>query len=125
MEFKISFKHMPEYALVQTFGEATVQGFDDLLSALVKSPEWVDGTNQLVDHRELSATHLTNDDVQQIEHITYTYGKELAGGRAAFVLSDTESFGMIRMYELLGGEQTHDDIRVFYSIDEAVEWIKR
>jgi len=125
MEFEIMFDHMPEYVLVRTYGEASVHGFDDLLTTLVNSPEWVAGNRQLVDHRKLSAEHLTNDDIQKIVSISKKYGEQLAGGPVAFVVSDTVSFGMVRIYELLGGEKTHNMIRIFYSIDDAVAWLKQ
>jgi hypothetical protein len=123
MEFDILFDHMPEYVLIRTYGEASVHDFDDLLKTLVNSPEWIKGTRQLVDHRKLSATYLTSKDVQEIENITRKYGHQLKGGDVAFAVSDTESFGMVRMYELLGGENTHNEIRVFYSIKDAVAWL--
>ena len=125
MEFEITFDQMPEYVLIRTYGEATVQGFSELITKLMSSPDWVPGTRQLIDHRKLSATHLTNDDVHQIEQITKKHHEQFAGGRVAFVVSDTESFGMIRMYELLGGEDTHHEIQVFYAIKEAIAWLKQ
>ena len=125
MEFEIMFDHMPEYVLIRTYGEASAQGFDNLLTTLVNSPEWVVGTRQLVDHRKLSAKHLTNDDMQKIEIISKKYGEQLGGGHVAFVVSNKVSFGMIRMYELLGGEKIHNEIRIFYSINEAAAWLKQ
>jgi len=29
------------------------------------------------------------------------------------------------MYELLGGESLHHEVGVFYSVNEAVEWLKQ
>ena len=125
MEFEIIFDHMPEYVLMRTYGEASVRGFDDLVTTLVSSPEWVAGAGKLVDHRKLSAKNLTNDDVQKIERITAEYGEQLGSGNVAFVVRDAESFGMVRMWGLLGGESTNNETRVFYSIDEAVAWLKQ
>ena len=125
MEFEIIFSHLPDYAMITTYGEASVQGFDKLMSTLVNSPEWVTGTKQLVDHRKLSGAHLTTDEIQDIENITKKYGAQLGGGQVAFVVSDAEAFGLIRMYELLGGEDTHSQIRVFYSMNEAVAWLNQ
>jgi hypothetical protein len=28
------------------------------------------------------------------------------------------------MYELIGGEGIHNEVRLFYSLEEAVEWLK-
>lgn len=123
MKFDIIFDHMPKYVLMRTYGEASVHDFHDLVITLVNSLEWVPGAGKLVDHRKLSAKNLTNDDVNRIEEITENYGKQLGRGNVAFVVRDAESFGIVRMWGLFGGESAYNDTRVFYSIDEAVTWL--
>jgi hypothetical protein len=125
MKFKINFDHMPEYVFIQTQGEASDHDFDDLLTELVDSPKWVVGTRQLVDHRELIMNNLTSNDMQRIKDIVKKHGKKLGNGRCAFVVKDALGFGIARMYELIGGERIHIEVGVFYSFNEAVEWLKQ
>ena len=115
---------MPDYVFVQTQGEASDRDFDDLLTMLVNSPKWVVGTRQLVDHRELIMKNLSSDSMQRIMDIVKKHSKKLGNGRCAFVVKDALGFGIARMYELIGGERIHIEVGVFYSLNEAVEWLK-
>lgn len=124
MKFEINFEQSPEYVYIQTDGEASVREFDELLTALVKSPKWVTGAKQLVDHRKLNADKLTSKDVEEIKDIVKKHAKKLGNGRCAFVVPGPLGFGLVRMYGCLGGEDIHQEIAVFYTIDEAVEWLR-
>lgn len=124
MEFKVNFDHMPDYVFVQTQGEASDRDFDDLLTMLVNSPKWVVGTRQLVDHRELIMKNLSSDSMQRIMDIVKKHSEKLGNGRCAFVVKDALGFGIARMYELIGGERIHIEVGIFYSLNEAVEWLK-
>ena len=124
MKFKINFDYMPDYVLIQTQGEASDHDFDDLLTELIDSTKWVVGTRQLVDHRELIMKNLTSNSMQRIRDIVKKHSKKLGNGRCAFVVKDALGFGIARMYELIGGESIHIEVGVFYSLNEAVEWLK-
>ena len=115
---------MPDYVLIQTQGEASDHDFDDLLTELVDSPKWMVGTRQLVDHRELIMKNLSSNSMQRIMDIVKKHSEKLGNGRCAFVVKDALGFGIARMYELLGGEIIHVEVGVFYSLNEAVEWLK-
>ena len=125
MKFEINFDYMPEYVLIRTQGEASDHDFDDLLTELVNSSRWVIGTHQLVDHRELNMKHLTSDSMERIRDIVNKHSEKLGHGRCAFVVKDALGFGIARMYELIGGEGIHIEVRIFYSLEEAVKWIKQ
>lgn len=125
MHFEISFDHMPEFVLIRTGGEATVQDFDVLLTQLVNSAEWIPGTSQLVDHRRLVLESLDYSAMEAIRGVMANYTGELGSGRCAFVVGDELGFGMARMYDMLGGDAVHAGIGVFYSMDEAMEWIRK
>ena len=124
MKFKINFEQSPEYVYIQTEGEASAAGFDDLLTEIVESPDWITGTKQLIDHRKLNPDNLTAEDVRNIRDIVKKYAGKLGNGRCAFVVSEAVGFGLVRMYELLGGDNIHQEIAVFYTFDEAVQWLK-
>jgi hypothetical protein len=113
MNFEINFDQSPEYVYIQTSGEASIRGFDKLLTAIVGSPEWKTGTKQLIDHRKLILNKITLDDMRIIEDIVKKNIKKLGNGRCAFVVNDALGFGMAKMYELIGGEAMHQEIGVF------------
>lgn len=124
MKFEINFDQLPDYVYIQTYGEASIIGFDKLLTEIVASPNWKPGTKQLIDHRELTLHKLTSNDMRAIMNIVEKNIEKLGNGRCAFVISNTLGFGLVRMYELLGGENLHQEIAVFYTIEEAVEWLR-
>ncbi len=125
MEFKINFDSMPEYVLIRTEGEALTRDFDVLLTALVDSPRWITGTDQIVDHRKLMMDNVTPNEVKILEGIVKMHSKKLGNGRCAFIVKSDFEFGMVRMYELMGGGKIHIKVGVFHSINEAVEWLKQ
>ena len=125
MEFEINFDNMPEYVLIRTEGEALVRDFDVLLTTLVDSPSWVTGTDQIVDHRKLMMGNVTPNDVKILEGIVKMHSKKLGNGRCAFIVKSDFEFGMVRMYELIGGGKIHIKVGVFQSINEAVAWLKQ
>jgi hypothetical protein len=125
MKFEINFDHMPEYVLIRTDGEASVQDFDNLFTTLFNSPIWVTGTSQIVDHRKLIMSKLTPNDMQRIEDSVKKHKEKLGNGPCAFVVNDALGFGFARMYELIGGENIHHEVKIFYSINKAVEWLKQ
>lgn len=124
MNFEINFDQSPEYVYIQTAGEASIRGFDKLLTAIVESSKWKTGTKQLIDHRKLILNKITLDDMRTIENIVKRHIKRLGNGRCAFVVNDALGFGMARMYELIGGEAMHQQIGVFYTIEEAIKWLE-
>lgn len=125
MQFEIAFDQSPEYVSIRTGGEALVDGFDTLLSKLVTSPGWKTGTRQLVDHRDLIFDSFTVDDMLAIKDLVSHYSEKLGRGRCAFVINSALGYGLARMYELLGGEELHQETAVFYTITDAAEWLRR
>jgi hypothetical protein len=124
IRFEINFEQSPEYVYIQTDGEASVRGFDELLTAIVESPNWITGAKQLVDHTKLNPDMLTSEDVRKIKNIVKKHAKKLGNGRCAFVVFEAAAFGLVRMYELYGGYEIHQEVAVFYTIDDAVEWLR-
>lgn len=121
MTFEINFDTLSEYVHIQTDGEASFKGFDKLLTEIVNSPNWKTGTRLLIDHRKLILQKITSDDMRIIKDIVKKNSKQLGNGSCAFLIKDDLGFGLARMYELLGGNDIHQEVAVFYIIDEAVE----
>jgi hypothetical protein len=125
MKFEIDFGMSPAYVYIRTDGEASVAGFRELLTALVNEPRWETGLKQLVDHRKLILDKLTAGDMREVKNVVKKNAEKLGNGHCAFVISGSLGFGLARMYELLGGSEIHGGIAVFYSVDEAIDWLTR
>lgn len=124
MKFEINFTELPEYVYIQTEGKASVSGFRELLTALVENPAWTTGAKQIVDHRKLETRKLTSEDMWKIKDIVETHAKKLGYGYCAFVVKETLGYAFSRMYELIGGDEIHQKVKVFYAIDEAAKWLE-
>ncbi len=124
MEFILDFDNMPDYALLRTKGPASVEGFRTMVKTLVESPEWIAGTPQIVDHRDLDVTVIAPDELKAVKDILEDFSKDLGPGACAFVMGDELGFGFARMYEIIGGNTVHSNVEVFYSFREALIWIK-
>ena len=58
------------------------------------------------------AKEMAAQDVQSIGDIVKKHADKLGNGRCAFVVSGTLGFGLVRMYDLLGGQDIHKEIAV-------------
>ena len=63
--------------------------------------------------------------MRELEKVVQKYSDRMGCGRCAFVVNDKLGFGFVRMYELLGGDNLHAEVSIFYSLDEAVQWLTR
>lgn len=77
----------------------------------------------LCDYRELDSSGLTTSDLEKIKadalsRTEYKYGKVMQ----AFVVSDTLTFGLSRMFDGLVFSEKYQ-VRVFTDINEAKRWI--
>ena len=123
MQFQISFDRCPSYVHIISSGEASVRGFERLITAMLASPAWQPGLKQLVDHRNLRIGNFSRNDIEAIVEFVKSRREKIGNGRCAFVVGDTLGFGLVRMYDLMGDELIHPELRIFYSEEEAVQWL--
>ena len=57
--------------------------------------------------------------------VNFRHGPQLGRGRAAFIVLNSIGLGLSRMYELICGNRMHRDMQVFYSVEDALEWLNR
>ena len=124
MEFILDFENMPDYVLIRTSGSISVEDVDKMMKALINSREWITGSPQIIDHRELDLTDMAADDMRDIWSVLNDHSERLGDGPCAFVVGDELGFGFARMYDLLGGDSIHSKIEIFYQFCDALKWIK-
>ncbi len=125
MKFEFNFSPLPDYVLIKTEGEPSIEDIESLFKALVDSPNWKPGTKQLYDHRKSILRDFSSDGMRRMADITKKYGNKLGRGSIALIVKGSLGYGLGRMYQMLGGEQVHAEVGIFYSIEEAVEWLKK
>jgi hypothetical protein len=91
---------------------------------LVNFPTWKIGTKQLVGHTKTTFKDFPGDGMRQVVEILKKHSAKLGNGACALVVKGPLGFGLARMYELSGGAGIHSPFGIFYTIDEASEWLK-
>ncbi len=124
MKFEIDFSHLPDYVLIKTEGKASIEDVGTAFQAIVDSPKWKPGTKQLYDHRKSILRDFPAEDMRHMANIAKGYSEKLGNGACALVVKGSLGYGLARMYQMLGGEQVHRQVGIFYAIDEAIEWLK-
>ena len=101
---------------------ASVQGLIGFVTDLVASPRFRAGMAILVDHLLLDARPLTAADIKALAVAVVRLDDQIGPSRVAIVVPDPLTFGFARMYELYA-EPAQVRSRVFYSRNEALEWL--
>lgn len=121
MEFQITFDL--DAAALTTAGAASLEGFRLGIRALVDDARFQSGMPILVDHTSLDVSTLEASDVRAIGEFTATLGDRIGPSFVAVVVPDQVTFGFVRMGESYA-DQPQLSVRVFYSRQEAVEWLR-
>lgn len=122
MTYDFDFSCMPDYVTIKTHGLARVNDFSSLLNDLTQSPQWITGTKQLVDHRDLDLSQLQADNIYRIREIVMFYGDKLGSGTCAFVVHGGIGLLSAESYCLIADE-AHSQARVFTSLSTARNWL--
>ncbi len=86
---------------------------------LAKDPDFDPQYSQLVDFTHATTVELTADDVRTlVEHRVFW-----PCSRRAILVHGDLVFGLARMFEMLRESAGDQGIRVFRSLDDALEWI--
>jgi len=77
----------------------------------------------LWDARKLDVTNVTQDQIRSIISYISNWSSKRENGKAAWVVIDSISFGMGRMFQIISENNTNIDIRIFKNYEKAEEWI--
>ena len=102
-------------------GEINAEQVLASIQETLNHPDYGPGFKSLTDLRGIKASGNV-DDVKAVGRMIVEQGPKLTGGRAAVVVSDMLSYGMMRMLQGYTGKSPLE-IRVFYDIDEAKDWL--
>jgi hypothetical protein len=104
------------------WGEVSLADVLATLKRGLTDPEVDPSFAEIVDLTEVTKMDLSRDDIRVI-------AKESAfslSARRAFVVPDSDVvFGLVRMYEVLREVQGETGIRIFRTLDEALNWVAR
>ncbi len=119
----LTFDPQANIVYVNIVGSPTPTDIQRLIATQVRHPDYKDGMNELWDFREATMGHISEQDLRLladfVKETFYSVKK-----RIAFVVNDSLSFGMGRMWitiaELSGADH---DRRLFESVDAAKSWL--
>lgn len=123
MEYSISFDSSDSTATLQVSGVLNRAEVMGMVQAFLSDPNWKAGTNVLVDYRKADFSLASEADIQSVSDSIRRFGNTIGDGRVGVVVSRDLDFGMVRMWELMMGDQVPFAVRVFRSKREAQEWL--
>jgi len=110
------------FALMSVSDPYTIDEWRTAMTAILEAPVSRSHVAILVDRRDTQP--LSTQSVEEMTRFLAEYQGELAGGRAAILVSDEVNFGMGRMTQLRSRlEIPNTTIRTFRSYDEAIAWL--
>ena len=131
MEHSFHWGGDPEDLYVEASGPATLAGFSAMTDDLDADARLRPNMKILVDHRRLDWTAMSAEDARQRARDRMALSDPIGQSRIAVVVSEPSAYGIERMMEGLADQMVEDSIvkpyafttRIFYSIDEAREWL--
>ena len=110
------------FALMSVSDPYTIDEWRTAMTAILEAPVSRSHVAILVDRRDTQP--LSTQSVEEMTRFLAEYQAELAGGRAAILVSDEVNFGMGRMTQLRSRlEIPNTTIRTFRSYDDAIAWL--
>lgn len=125
MEFSISLDPETGIYTITINGLIDTNPIRESVYRLVGSPDWRDGSNIIVDHRNSAALSLSSRDQAQMASLFSSLQTQLAGSRIALVMRETSQFFLAQMWQLALSRETSFEARIFLDLDKARRWISR
>ena len=114
-----------DLGLVVTYfsGRVSDGEFIDLYRALLNDEDYVPGTDELADLRDVESLNLSALALRRVEELTEErYAGTGASFRTAIVAPRDQAYGIGRMYEVFA-EEDPENVRVCRDIEDALEWL--
>ena len=89
------------------------------MDKLSKDPDFDPSFSQIVDFTQVRRIELSADEIRSLAQRTIFS----ATSRRAFIAPDEVAFGIGRMFQILRGLEGEKGIRIFRSLEEALDWV--
>jgi hypothetical protein len=109
---------------VRTYGDAELQGFKDIVQAMLAREDWHTGGPLLINHSELNAAPLTSDQLREIKDFMKLFQSQIGKAKIAIVAPRDLEYGIGRIWKVFASEAGAFVTEVFRSRDEAIFWLK-
>ncbi|HYL83449.1 MAG TPA: hypothetical protein VE263_04385 [Candidatus Angelobacter sp.] len=98
------------------FSRADVLGHQE---KLLKDPDFNPSHSQIVDFRQVTAFDVSSQEIHELAQKSIFSPQS----RRAIIAPSDLGFGLARMFEMLRENQGELGIRVFRTLDEAIDWV--
>ena len=115
-----------DLGLVITYftGRVSDEEFVDLYRRMLNDEEYVPGTDELADLRDVESLNLSALALRRVEELTEErYAGTDASFRTAIVAPRDQAYGIGRMYEVFA-EEGPENVRVCRDMEDALEWLQ-
>jgi hypothetical protein len=124
MEFRATPRAEEGLARVELTGAYDADAFIENYAALMARDRAAEARCVLFDARKLAVGHVTSDEVKRIIDRLAALPEKRRSGKAAWVVGDALGYGMGRMFAHLADGKLPVDIRVFYDLAAAEDWLR-
>jgi hypothetical protein len=124
VEYRIVFGGDPQDVTITTSGTATLAAFDAWIEEVLTDPRYRPGMKVLVDHRQVDGSNFTADDVRALADANIRNDSRIGPSIVAKVMGEPYKYGLARMWQAYVEGRLALQTRVFYGIDEALEWLR-
>jgi len=120
---RIEYDEATETIVVETFGDASLAGFDAMRAEILGHPGFAKRRRVLIDHTGIDTTAFSEEDVRELAVRARAPG--YAGSRLALVTPSTSVFGRSRQYEAYLDAEDLYELHVFRDRPAAFAWLTR
>jgi hypothetical protein len=107
-----------------TFQATGVLTLEEQLAALRPFYEGNPTKNVLFDLRAITGNRVSSSELEQIADLMARYKDKRPQGKTALLVSGKADYGLGRMVSIMAEtKEVPVQVQVFYSIDEAMEWL--
>lgn len=127
VEYVITWGGDPEDASITTWGSATIEGLDAWVQEGLSDPRYRPGMRILIDHSRLDWSEVTPKDIHRRIELFAKEAVRSGHVSVAVVMLAPVDFGIARMEQAFIElhPEVQIDLAVFFSIDEAREWLRK
>ena len=123
MQINYKIKQDQKIITVNLSGIYDIDQYKTFYEELMTETNDIDIKGILWDARKLDVANVTQDQIRSIISHISNWSSKRENGKAAWVVIDSISFGMGRMFQIISENNTNIDIRIFKNYEKAEEWI--
>jgi hypothetical protein len=123
MGFRITWGGDPEDVSVEIWGQASVAALDAMCREGLADERARPGMKILFDQRLLRWADMTVAEIRRRADDIAAIADEFGKARVAIVVARPVDYGLQRMLQTFHGDRHDAEFALFYSIDQAREWL--